>query len=72
MEAYIKHNDNQISVIIDGQTKLLEVDNVDYFIAQNNLIGKELKIVPETVSRLQLRLALVLSSFDLSMIDAVS
>ena len=69
MEAYIKHNDNQISVIEDGQTKLLEVDNVDDFIIDNNLRGKELKIVPETVSRRQLRLALVLSSFDLTIID---
>lgn len=71
MEAYIKHNDNQVSVITDGQTTLLEVDNVDDFIVQNNLTGKELKIVPETVSRRQLRLGLVLSSFDLSMIDVV-
>jgi hypothetical protein len=69
MDAYIKHNDQQISVITDGVSVLLEVENVDNFIIENNLTGKEFKDVPQTVSRRQLRLALSFAQFDLSQID---
>jgi hypothetical protein len=69
MDAYIKHNDQQISVITDGVSVLLEVENVDNFIIENNLTGKEFKDVPQTVSRRQLRLALAFAQFDLSQID---
>lgn len=36
-KGYIIHNDKQISVEIDGQVKLIEVEDTAEFIKQNNL-----------------------------------
>ena len=35
--GYIIHNDKQISVEIDGQVKLIEVENTEEFVKEKNL-----------------------------------
>lgn len=60
MEGYIIHNDTQISVKIDSGFKLFTVENVDDFIIENNLQGKEIIQVPEIITRRQFKIALAI------------
>ncbi len=62
----------QISYDSNFETLFWDFQNQIYYKVSNEeeLAAAKKASVPETVSRRQLRLALVLSSFDLSMIDA--
>jgi hypothetical protein len=57
----VKHHTVKYDIVLDEDEELVD------FIPDNEVT--EIKIVPETVTRRQLRQALILSDFDLSIID---
>jgi hypothetical protein len=58
----VKHHTVKYDIVLDEDEELVD------FIPDNEVT--EIKIVPETVTRRQLRQALILSDFDLTIIDS--
>ena len=58
--GYIIHNASQISVEINGEVKLMDVENMDEFVSQLQVEGDATQEVPQIITRRQFKIALAI------------
>jgi hypothetical protein len=58
--GYIIHNASQISVEINEEVKLMDVENMDEFVSQLQVEGDATQEVPQIITRRQFKIALAI------------
>jgi nitrate/nitrite-specific signal transduction histidine kinase len=71
--GYIIHNASQISVEINEEVKLMDVENMDEFVSQLQVEGNATQEVPQIITRRQFKIALaVLGKNENDILNGIS